>query len=247
MLLLKMFKIQGFLSVNLLGQVVTSLGQILVHSTGDNTLRVLCCALFVVCVVGVKCVGGGVCWCWCWCWCWCVTLISTSTLSTPLFSPSVPPVCTFETSPCVPAPRPQVLPLAGKCDTCGRRAGAHGDVLKHWGFQRATPHHTARTHHDHKNTHKRQQQPPQHTETGTERDRERRKRKCREDERLEKRRSRDKKREDERREKTREEKMKDKRRWREKRREGRWKIRWKRSRENEERQRWNEMKEKMIL
>ena len=94
MLLLNMFKIQGFLSVNLLGQVVTSRGQILVNSTGDNTLRVLCCALFVVCVVGVQCVGVGV--CWCWCWCWCVTLISTSTLSTPLLSP------------CVRAKRPRV-------------------------------------------------------------------------------------------------------------------------------------------
>ena len=48
------------------------------------------------------------CVCWCWCWCWCVTLISTSTLSTPLLSPCVRskrlPVCTGTT---------QVLPLEG--------------------------------------------------------------------------------------------------------------------------------------
>ena len=53
-LFLKMCKIQGFLSVNLWGQVVISRGQILASRTGDNTLRALCCALCVVCVVGVQ-------------------------------------------------------------------------------------------------------------------------------------------------------------------------------------------------
>ena len=40
-------KIQGFLSVNLWGQVITVRGQILVSRIDDATLRVLCCALCV--------------------------------------------------------------------------------------------------------------------------------------------------------------------------------------------------------
>ena len=52
--------------VNFWGQVRTLRGQILVSRTGDDTLRVLCCALCVVCarcvcVVGVQRVGVGVC------------------------------------------------------------------------------------------------------------------------------------------------------------------------------------------
>ena len=229
-----MFKIQGFLSVNLLGQVVISRGQILVNSTGDNTLRVLCCALFVVCVVGVQCVGVLV-------LVLVLVLVCHADLHLHPLHTTPLTMCTCKTSPCVPAPRPQVLPLAGVVPV-------HTGTFWNTGFSacHTTPHRT-HTPRPQKHTHKRQQ-PPQHTETGTERDRERRKRKCREDERLEKRRSRDKKREDEKREKTREEKMKDKRRWREKRREEeRWKRRWKRSTDNEERQRWNEMKEKMIV
>ena len=46
--------------MNLWGQVRTLRGQILVSRTGDATLRVLCCVLCVVCVVGVHCVGVGV-------------------------------------------------------------------------------------------------------------------------------------------------------------------------------------------
>ena len=74
--------------VNLWGQVITLRGQILVSRTGDDTLRVLC-------------------------WCWCVTLTPPPSLSSslPPISPCVrskrPP---FKTSPCAPAPRPQVLP-----------------------------------------------------------------------------------------------------------------------------------------
>ena len=47
--------------LNLWGQVMTLRGQFLVSRTGDDTLRVLCCVLFVVCVVGVQSVGVGVC------------------------------------------------------------------------------------------------------------------------------------------------------------------------------------------
>ena len=40
--------------MNLWGQVITLRGQLLVSRTGDDTLRVLCCVLCVVCVVGVQ-------------------------------------------------------------------------------------------------------------------------------------------------------------------------------------------------
>ena len=177
--------------------MVISRGQILASITGDNTLRVLCCALCVVCAVGVQCVGVGVC---VWCCCWCVTLISTSTLSAPLLSPCV----RSKRLPCVHSKRPRVYRhharkcyhLRASCRYTRGRIETRGFSACH-----TTPHRT-HTPRPQKHTHKRQQQPPQHTETGTERerDRERRKRKCGEDERLEKRRSRDMKREDERRE-----------------------------------------------
>ena len=47
--------------VNLCCQVTTLREQILVSRIGDDTLRVLCCMLCDVCVVGVQCVGVGVC------------------------------------------------------------------------------------------------------------------------------------------------------------------------------------------
>ena len=86
------------------GQVITQRGQILVSGTVDGTLRVLCCA-FVRCAF-VRC---AFCWCAlcvCWrvCWCWCVTL-DPSSPSPPTPHPTPLPVCTFKTSPCVPAPR----------------------------------------------------------------------------------------------------------------------------------------------
>ena len=91
------------------------------------------------------------------------------------------PVCTFKTSPCMPAPR--------TCDsTCARGAGIHGNVLDgHTGFfsvSHHTPHHTPhRTHHntrhnttqqhDH-NTTRRERQRQRETETERDRDRKRR-------------------------------------------------------------------------
>ena len=84
-----------------LGQVITLRGQILVSRTGDDTLRVLCCVLCVVCLVGVQCVGVGV--CVCWCWCWFVTLTSPPSPSLPLpptHARTHPPL-----SPCVRSKR----------------------------------------------------------------------------------------------------------------------------------------------
>ena len=49
-------------------------------------------------------------------WSWCVRAVWCGTLKTP--------VCTFKTSPCVPAPRAHAFQ-----HTCGRGAGTHGDVL----------------------------------------------------------------------------------------------------------------------
>ena len=59
---LKMFKIQGFLLVNLWSQVVTLRGQIVVSRTGGDTLRVvrLCVCAFVRCALFGVCVGVGV-------------------------------------------------------------------------------------------------------------------------------------------------------------------------------------------
>ena len=119
----------------------------MVSRTGDDTLRVVCCAfvrLCVVCVVGVQCVGVGVCvGCVRWCWCWCVTLTLPPTHPSLRVYVQNAPVCTFKTSPCVPAPRPQVLPHAGVVP------GTHGDVLNvHTGFSacHTTPHaHTTTT------------------------------------------------------------------------------------------------------
>ena len=48
-------------------------------------------------------------------WSWCVRAVWCGTLKTL--------VCTFKTSPCVPAPRPHVVTLAG------RGASTHGDVM----------------------------------------------------------------------------------------------------------------------
>ena len=129
--------------MNLWGQVTTQRGQILVISTGDATLRVLCCvlcvcALLVVCVVGVQCVGVCVCWCWCWCWCWWGPLLlphhhhSSPRLYVQnarcVYIQNVP-VCTGTTPASV--------------TTCGRGAGTHGNVLNvHTGFSacHTTPH-----------------------------------------------------------------------------------------------------------
>ena len=120
MLLLKMCEIQGFLSVNLWGQMATSRGQILVSMA--MTLCVFCVVLCVCCVC---------------CWsvmCECVlVLVCHADLhlhplhSTPLTlcTFKTAPVCNFETSP-----------------VCAHT----GTYLKHGGFQRATPHHTTRTH-----------------------------------------------------------------------------------------------------
>ena len=43
-----------------LGHVITPREPFLRSRTGDDTSRVLCCVLCVVCVVGVKCMGVGV-------------------------------------------------------------------------------------------------------------------------------------------------------------------------------------------
>ena len=174
------------------------MGKILASRTGDDTLRVLCCVLCVVCVVGVQCV------------CVCVLVLvlvchadpsssppppspsslpphpppHTHTPTSPLShhsSPRVhvqnaPSVCTFKTSPCVSAPRPQVLHMRACCQyTRERFESRHGGRFESTQEGFSVPHHTARPHHDHKrHTHKTQQQPQQqHTETGTERDRER--------------------------------------------------------------------------
>ena len=114
----------------------------LVSRTGDDHPCVLCYA-FVRCALCVLLVCN-VCWCVCWCWCWCGTLSSPPL---PLLAPCVrskrPSVCTFKTSPCVPAPRPQVLPHAGAVP-------AHRETFLnvHTGFSacHSTPHaHTATT------------------------------------------------------------------------------------------------------
>ena len=141
--------------------------QILVSRTGNNTLRALCCALCVVCVVGVQWGGVGVC---------VLVLVLVChadpppPLTTPLLSPCVPPVCTFETSPCVPAPCPQVLHLRASCRYTRGRFETRGFSACH-----TTPHHTARTHHDHKNIHTRDNNNDHNTQRQGQRERQRKK------------------------------------------------------------------------
>ena len=128
------------------------------------------------------------CWCaMCWCWCWCVTLtLHPSTHH-------VYPVCTFKTSPCVPALRPQVLPRAGVVPVhtgtfCMYNTGVF-----------SVPHRTTRTHHDHNDTQHKPTTTHADTDRATERDRERQREIERDRERRqrESERKRDKTREDE--------------------------------------------------
>ena len=160
-------KIQGFLSVNLRGQVINLRGQILESRTGDATLRVMCCAFVRLCVV--RCVLL-VCNVWvlaCVLVCVCV-LVLVCHADPPFLSPPLSPrvyvqnalrVYIQNVTPCVLGTTP------ARVTTCGR-----GSV----------PHHTARTHHDHNHIHNTTQQ--QHTTSRGERrqrkrDRERRQRK----------------------------------------------------------------------
>ena len=155
-------KVQGSLSVNLKGQVVTSRGQILVSRTGDNTLRVLCCALCVVCAVGVQCVCVGVC-------VFVLVLVCHADLHLHPLHPTPLTMCTS---------RVYIRNVSGvyrhharkcyhwraSCPYTRRRIEKRGFPACH-----TTPHRT-HTPRPQKHTHKRQQQPPQHTETGTERE-----------------------------------------------------------------------------
>ena len=85
-------------------------------------------------------------------------------------------VCTFRTSPCVPAPRAHVLKhVCAWCPHSRRRfERAHGDVLSgHTGFS-SVSHTTHRTHTpQHKTKHNTTTRPQHHTETDRERMRER--------------------------------------------------------------------------
>ena len=159
--------------MNLWGQGITLRGQIFVSRTGDVTLRVvrLCVCAFVRLCVCVCC------WCamrgsWhvCWCQCLCVTLTSHPqhhTNSSPrVYVQNALTVCTFNTSPFVPAPRPQVLPHAGEVPVHTETFQMYARVFS---ACHTTPHaHTSTTttcttHHGNNAQH--------HTETGTGRDR----------------------------------------------------------------------------
>ena len=109
-------KNQGFLSVNIWGQELTLHGQFLVGSC-------------VYCVVGVQCVGVGVCW---W-WCWCVTLTPSPPSSTHPYHSLLSPCVRSKRHPCVHSKPSPCVPA-----TCGF----------------GVSHHTARTHHDHNDIHK---------------------------------------------------------------------------------------------
>ena len=137
----------------------------MVSRTADDTLRVLCGVLCVVCVVGVQCVGVGVCVCWCWCWCVTLTLSSR------------------HLSPCVRSKRFSRVFIQNVPSVYRHHARKCYHMRAWWRYTRmitrcflcVTPHRT-HTPRPQRHTHKTQQQPPQqHTETGTERDREREK------------------------------------------------------------------------
>ena len=189
--------------------------QILVSRIGDDTLRVLCCVLCVACVVGVQCVGVGVC---------VLVLVLVCHADPPLFPSSPPtsplsvctpktrPVCTFQASLCVPAPRPQVLPHAGMVPLQTDVLNVHTGVF-------SVPHHTARTHHDLNDMHtrqnnnhnnkRRQGQRDREGETEKNSERETRQHKTREDETREEKRRKEKRREAKRREKMKEKMKRD--------------------------------------
>ena len=71
-------------------------------------------------------------WCWCWCWCamcdvwclWCVCCVWRG------LARGKPPVCRFQTAPCVGSKRFCVYwQNARMLNTCARFAGTHGSVL----------------------------------------------------------------------------------------------------------------------
>ena len=142
---------------------------------------VLCCALCVLCVVRCVC---------CWCaMCWCVG-VGVGVDSPSHLSPHLSPCVRSKRLPCVHSKRLRVYRhharnwyhMRAWCRYTRRRfeLNVHTEVF-------SVPHHTARTHHDHNDTH--QHNTASHTTThgDRDRDRDRERRQRKRDERREKR------------------------------------------------------------
>ena len=143
--------------------MITPRGQILVCRTGMPPCVFCVVRLCIVRFAFVRCALSVLLVCYVWVLA-CVLVCHADPHPSPrVYVQDAPPVSTLKTSPCVPAPRPQVLPHAGVVRT-------HGDVLNV---------DTARTHRDHNHSHNTTRQ--QHTTSHGDRDRDR----LREDEREE--------------------------------------------------------------